>query len=336
MTTIHAMTGDQRVVDLPHKDLRRARAAGANIVPTSTGAAKAIGLVIPELAGKLHGFAARVPVLTGSLVDLTVELSVRRPRRSSTPRSRTQPAGSRRDHALSPRAARLERHHQVVLLGDRRRRPHDVDGGTQAKVVAWYDNEWGYATRLVELAQRVLVAARPRLIGKTPSGFGAGPDSAGPAPRHARNEKEKHMNALVYHGPGKRAWEEVPDPVIVEPTDAIVRIDVATICGTDLHILKGDVPEATPGHDPRPRGGRHGRRGRLGSHDDGAGRPGTRVVHHVVWTLQILQGGSLRALHRRRRLDLRPHDRRPAGGAGPRPVRRHLGLQGAGGLTPKT
>src|SRR4029077_9649100 len=73
MTTIHAVTGDQSVVDLPHKDLRRARAAGANIVPTSTGAAKAIGLVIPELAGKLHGFAVRAPIPTGSIVDLTVE-----------------------------------------------------------------------------------------------------------------------------------------------------------------------------------------------------------------------------------------------------------------------
>ncbi len=80
MTTIHAVTGDQRVVDLPHKDLRRARAAGANIIPTSTGAAGALGIVIPELAGKLHGIAARVPVLTGSLVDLTVEL-----RRETTP-----------------------------------------------------------------------------------------------------------------------------------------------------------------------------------------------------------------------------------------------------------
>src|SRR5207244_2345168 len=74
MTTIHAYTGDQRLVDLPHKDLRRARAAAANIVPTSTGAATAIGLVIPELAGRLSGFAVRVPVLTGSLVDLTVEV----------------------------------------------------------------------------------------------------------------------------------------------------------------------------------------------------------------------------------------------------------------------
>ena len=74
MTTIHAYTGDQSLVDLPHKDLRRARAAALNIVPTSTGAAKAIGLVIPELAGKLQGFAARVPVPTGSLVDLTVEV----------------------------------------------------------------------------------------------------------------------------------------------------------------------------------------------------------------------------------------------------------------------
>ncbi len=74
MTTVHAYTGDQRLLDAPHKDYRRARAAACNLVPTSTGAAKALGLVIPELAGKLHGFAVRVPVPTGSLVDLTIEV----------------------------------------------------------------------------------------------------------------------------------------------------------------------------------------------------------------------------------------------------------------------
>ena len=87
MTTIHAYTADQRLVDLPHKDLRRARAAAINLVPTSTGAAKAIGLVIPELAGKLHGFAVRAPIPTGSIVDLTVEASRRPPPRRSTPPS---------------------------------------------------------------------------------------------------------------------------------------------------------------------------------------------------------------------------------------------------------
>ena len=139
------------------------------------------------------------------------------------------------------------------------------------------------------------------------------------------------MKALVYHGPGKRAWEAVPDPVLVDPTDAIVRIDTATICGTDLHILKGDVPEVKPGHDPRPRGGRHGRRGRRGRHHDRARRPRARLVHHVVRPLPLLQGGPLRPVHRWRRLDLRPHDRRPPGRARPRAVRRHVGLQGAGG-----
>src|SRR5580765_1450502 len=158
MTTIHAVTGDQRVVDLPHKDLRRARAAGANIVPTSTGAAKAIGLVIPELAGKLHGIAARVPVLTGSLVDLTVELG-----REATP--------SELDTAFANAAAGalegiLRVSYERLVSSDVIKSPYSatidgelttVVGGTQAKVIAWYDNEWGYATRLVELAQRVLV-----------------------------------------------------------------------------------------------------------------------------------------------------------------------------------
>jgi glyceraldehyde 3-phosphate dehydrogenase (phosphorylating) len=158
MTTIHAVTGDQRVVDLPHKDLRRARAAGANIVPTSTGAAKAIGLVIPELAGKLHGIAARVPVLTGSLVDLTVELE-----RSADATDLNAAFASAASGALD---GILRVSHEPLVSSDVIKSPYSavvdgelttVIGGTQAKVIAWYDNEWGYATRLVELAQRVLV-----------------------------------------------------------------------------------------------------------------------------------------------------------------------------------
>ena len=158
MTTIHAVTGDQRVVDLPHKDLRRARAAGANIVPTSTGAAKAIGLVLPELAGKLHGFAARVPVLTGSLVDLTVELE-----RETTADEIIAALEHAKDNGL---AGILDVSHEPLVSSDVIKSPYSsivdaelttVTGGTQAKVVAWYDNEWGYATRLVELAQRVHV-----------------------------------------------------------------------------------------------------------------------------------------------------------------------------------
>jgi glyceraldehyde 3-phosphate dehydrogenase len=158
MTTIHAVTGDQRVVDLPHKDLRRARAAGANIVPTSTGAAKAIGLVLPELEGKLHGMAARVPVLTGSLVDLTVELE--------TPTSAEAINAAFEDAAGHALAGIMQLSHEPLVSSDVIKSPFSavVDGelttvmeGTQAKVVAWYDNEWGYATRLVELAQHVLV-----------------------------------------------------------------------------------------------------------------------------------------------------------------------------------
>ena len=138
------------------------------------------------------------------------------------------------------------------------------------------------------------------------------------------------MKALVYHGPGQRAWESVPDPEILEPTDAIVRIDSSTICGTDLHILKGDVPEVTPGtilgHEA------------VGTVVEiGAAvttiAPGDRVLVSCITLLRalpLLQGGPLRPLHRRRRLDLRPPDRRPPGGVRPRAVRRHVGLQGAG------
>jgi glyceraldehyde 3-phosphate dehydrogenase len=158
MTTVHAVTGDQRVIDLPHKDLRRARAAGANIVPTSTGAAKAIGLVVPELAGKLHGIAARVPVLTGSLVDLTVELE--RETTADEINAALERASENGLHGI------LQVSHEPLVSSDVIKSSYStvvdaelttVTGGTQAKVVAWYDNEWGYATRLVELAQRVLV-----------------------------------------------------------------------------------------------------------------------------------------------------------------------------------
>jgi glyceraldehyde 3-phosphate dehydrogenase len=121
MTTVHAYTGDQQLLDAPHKDYRRARAAACNLVPTSTGAAKALGLVVPELAGKLHGYAVRVPVPTGSLVDLTVE---------------------------------VERPTNVAQIFDAGLTA--VIDGTQVKVVAWYDNEWGYSNRLVDLTERVL------------------------------------------------------------------------------------------------------------------------------------------------------------------------------------
>ena len=156
MTTIHAVTGDQRVVDMPHKDLRRARASSGNIIPTTTGAATAIGLVIPELTGKLSGFAARVPVLTGSLVDLTVELERVTTIDEINMAFELASAGALADI--------LSVSYEPLVSSDVIKSPYSsvVDGaltgvvaGTQAKVVAWYDNEWGYATRLVELAERI-------------------------------------------------------------------------------------------------------------------------------------------------------------------------------------
>jgi glyceraldehyde 3-phosphate dehydrogenase len=159
MTTVHAYTADQRLLDAPHKDLRRARAAAVNLVPTSTGAAKALGLVIPELAGRLNGFAVRVPVPTGSLVDLTVETQ------RATSAEEINAAFAARA-AAAPLAGVLAYSEEPLVSSDIVGDPHSavfdapmttVIDGTQVKVVAWYDNEWGYANRLVELAERVLV-----------------------------------------------------------------------------------------------------------------------------------------------------------------------------------
>jgi glyceraldehyde 3-phosphate dehydrogenase (phosphorylating) len=158
MTTVHAYTGDQMLLDGPHKDFRRARAAGANLVPTSTGAAKAIGLVVPELAGKLHGFAVRVPVPTGSLVDLTIESE-----RATSVEEINALFAARADRGeLEGILAYSE---EPLVSSDVVRSSYSsifdaplttVIDGTQVKVVAWYDNEWGYSNRLVELAQRVV------------------------------------------------------------------------------------------------------------------------------------------------------------------------------------
>ena len=158
MTTIHAYTADQNLLDAPHKDLRRARAAAVNLVPTSTGAAKALGLVIPELAGRLNGFAVRTPVPTGSIVDLTIE--AQRP----TSAAEVNAAFAARA-AQAPLAGILEYSEEPLVSADIVGSPSSaifdapltsVIDGTQVKVVAWYDNEWGYATRLVELAERVM------------------------------------------------------------------------------------------------------------------------------------------------------------------------------------
>ena len=161
MTTIHAYTADQRLLDAPHKDLRRARAAAVNLVPTSTGAAKALGLVVPELAGRLNGFAVRVPVPTGSLVDLTIEAE------RATSVDEVNAAFAARA-AAAPLAGVLAYSEEPLVSSDVVGDPHSavfdapmttVIDGTQVKVVAWYDNEWGYANRLIELAERVLVPA---------------------------------------------------------------------------------------------------------------------------------------------------------------------------------
>jgi glyceraldehyde 3-phosphate dehydrogenase len=161
MTTIHAYTADQRLQDAPHKDLRRARAAAINLVPASTGAAKAIGLVIPELQGKLHGFAIRAPVPTGSVVDLTVQVA-----RETTVDEINDAFRSRAD--TDGLTGILQYTEDPIVSSDIIKSPYSsifdseltsVMDGTLVKVVAWYDNEWGYSNRCVELAQKVLVRA---------------------------------------------------------------------------------------------------------------------------------------------------------------------------------
>ena len=159
MTTVHAYTGDQRLLDAPHKDYRRARSAAVNLVPTSTGAPKAIGLLIPDLLGRLQGYAVRVPVPTASMVDLTVELE-----RETSVQAVNQAMRERADHGGL--RGILHYSEEPLVSTDIVKSSYSsifdagltiVTGGTQVKVVAWYDNEWGYSSRLVELAQRVLV-----------------------------------------------------------------------------------------------------------------------------------------------------------------------------------
>ncbi len=158
MTTIHAYTADQRLQDLPHKDLRRARAAAINLIPASTGAAKAIGAVIPELNGKLHGFAVRAPVPVGSLLDLTVNVA-----RDTTVEEINAAFAEHADSgALKGILAYSE---DPLVSSDIVKSPYSsifdsgltsLLDGRMVKVVAWYDNEWGYSNRCVELAQKVL------------------------------------------------------------------------------------------------------------------------------------------------------------------------------------
>ncbi len=150
MTTIHAYTNDQVILDFPHKDLRRARAAALNIIPTTTGAAKAIGLVMPELKGKLDGYALRVPVPTGSATDLTVKLS--------RPASKEEINAAVKAAADGPLKGLLEYTEDPIVSSDIVTNPASCifDAGLtnvigdSAKVLGWYDNEWGYSNRLVD------------------------------------------------------------------------------------------------------------------------------------------------------------------------------------------
>ncbi len=161
MTTIHAYTSDQRLQDAPHSDLRRARAAAVNLIPTSTGAAKAIGLVIPELDGKLNGIAVRAPVITGSVVDLVCEVS-----RDTSVEEVTAAFAERAD--TGPLEGILRYNDDPIVSTDIVTSPYSsvfdapltmVVDRRLVKVVSWYDNEWGYSNRVVDLAERVLAGA---------------------------------------------------------------------------------------------------------------------------------------------------------------------------------
>ena len=151
MVTIHAYTNDQNILDLPHKDLRRARAAAVNTIPTSTGAAKAVGLVIPELKGKLNGYAVRVPVPDGSLTDLTVVLK--------TETTKEEINAAMKEAAETYLKGILEYSDEPIVSGDIIDNPHSVIFDSQltdvqgnlAKVVGWYDNEFGYSCRALDL-----------------------------------------------------------------------------------------------------------------------------------------------------------------------------------------
>jgi glyceraldehyde 3-phosphate dehydrogenase len=158
MTTIHAYTADQRLQDMPHKDPRRSRAAALNLIPTSTGAAKAVGLVLPELNGKLNGFSMRAPVPTGSAVDLVFT--------TADPLTPDQINAALKAAAEGPMKGILDYTEDAIVSTDIVGDPHSsiVDAGStmvigdgrMAKVISWYDNEWGYSNRCVELAGKVL------------------------------------------------------------------------------------------------------------------------------------------------------------------------------------
>jgi len=159
MTTIHSYTNDQKLLDLPHKDLRRARAAAQNIIPTTTGAAVAVGLVLPELQGKLDGMSIRVPTPTGSITDLTCVIE------KETTAEKVNAAFRKASEGALKGILGYEEQPLVLsdFVGDCRSsiidapstKVHTEGGSTIVKTLAWYDNEWGYSSRLVELAELV-------------------------------------------------------------------------------------------------------------------------------------------------------------------------------------
>lgn len=156
MTTVHAYTNDQRILDLPHKDLRRARAAAVSIIPTTTGAAKAVGKVIPDLNGKLDGMAMRVPTSDGSVVDLVAELK--------KPTTAEEINNAMKKAAEGPMKGILEYTDDPIVSVDIVGNSHSsifdslstmVIGGNMVKVISWYDNEWGYSCRVVDLMAKM-------------------------------------------------------------------------------------------------------------------------------------------------------------------------------------
>ena len=156
VTTVHAYTNDQRLADVPHEDFRRSRAAGVNIIPTTTGAARAVGKVLPHLQGKLDGLAMRVPVPDGSIVDLVCRLR--------TKPSRQDVNAAVREAASGPLQRIVEYSEVPLVSSDIIGNPHSsifdalstsATGDGYIRVVSWYDNEWGYANRVVDLLERM-------------------------------------------------------------------------------------------------------------------------------------------------------------------------------------
>ena len=160
MTTIHSYTNDQKLLDLPHKDLRRARAAALSMIPTSTGAAKAIGLVLPALKGKMDGIAIRVPTPNVSIVDLVVEVE--------KPATKEEINAAFKKAAAGPLKGILEYNEEPLVSIDFKGNPHSsiLDApltavhGTMVKVLAWYDNEWGYSVRVIDLVKKIAASLK--------------------------------------------------------------------------------------------------------------------------------------------------------------------------------